>query len=148
MSERADERPDLDNHDAIETMVHQFYAKVNIDPLLGPLFNDVARVEWPSHLDKLTAFWCRVLLNQPGYAGNPFRAHVDIHSQQCFTRNHFDRWLRLFHETVDADWSGPYAEAAKEMGRRVAAVHSNQLIGERFIFDPDRRTIPLGVTLG
>lgn len=139
--------PDLDNHDDIEAMVHAFYGKVRIDPLLGPLFNDVAKVDWPTHLDKLTAFWSRVLINQAGYAGNPFRAHANIHDQQCFTRNHFDRWLRLFHETIDADWAGPYAEHAKMMGRRVAEVHSNQLIGERFVFDPDRRTIPLGVSL-
>jgi hemoglobin len=139
--------PDLDNREAIATMVDNFYGKVRIDPLLGPMFNDVAKVDWPEHLVKLTAFWSRALLNEPGYAGNPFRAHANIHAQQCFTRNHFDRWLRLFHDTIDADWAGPYAEGAKEMGRRVAAVHSNQLIGERFIFDPDRHTIPLGVSL-
>ncbi|MBS1847949.1 MAG: group III truncated hemoglobin [Actinobacteria bacterium] len=141
------ETRDLDNRGDIEAMVHAFYGKVQVDPLLGPLFNDVAAVDWPTHLDKLTAFWSRVLLNEPGYAGNPFRAHVNIHEQQCFTRNHFERWLRLFHETIDSTWSGPYSEAAKEMGRRVAAVHSNQLIGERFVFDPNRRMIPLGVSM-
>lgn len=138
---------DLDNRNDIETMVHRFYGKVRVDPLLGPLFNDVAQVDWPEHLDKLTAFWSRALLGEPGYVGNPFRAHVQIHDQQCFTRNHFDRWLRLFHDTIDAHWAGPYAEGAKEMARRVAAVHSNQLIGERYEFDPDRHTIPLGVSL-
>lgn len=140
-------KPDLDTRDAIATMVDTFYGQVRIDPLLGPMFNDVAKVDWPEHLVKLTAFWSRVLLNEPGYAGNPFRAHADIHEQQCFTRNHFERWLRLFHDTIDAGWSGPYAEGAKEMGRRVAAVHSNQLIGERFVFDPNRHMIPLGVAL-
>ncbi len=141
------DKGDLDNREAIQSMVHRFYGKVRIDPLLGPMFNDVAKVDWPEHLDKLTAFWSRALLGQPGYGGNPFRAHANIHVQQCFTRNHFERWLRLFHDTIDADWAGPYAEGAKEMGRRVAAVHSNQLIGERFEFDPNRHTIPLGVAL-
>ena len=143
-----DDLPDLDNPDDIGRMVRTFYNKVRVDPLLGPMFNDVAKVDWPEHFEKLTAFWCRALLDMPGYGGNPFRAHAKIHEQQCFTRNHFERWLRLFHDTIDADWAGPYAEAAKAMGRRVAAVHSNQLIGERFEFDPDRRMIPLGVPIG
>ncbi len=143
-----DESCDLDNPDAIGTMVRRFYTKVGVDPLLGPMFNEVAKVDWPELFAKLTAFWCRALIDVPGYAGNPFRAHANIHAQQCFTRNHFDRWLRLFHETIDDGWSGPRAETAKALGRRVAEVHSNQLIGERFVFDPDRRTIPLGVGLG
>ncbi len=59
-------------------MVRRFYADVAMDDLLGPMFNDVARVDWSVHLPKLTAFWCRALLDQQGYAGNPFRAHARI----------------------------------------------------------------------
>lgn len=140
--------PDLDNPDDIGTMVRRFYTKVGVDELLGPLFNDVAKVDWPEHFDKLTAFWCRALIGQPGYAGNPFRAHANIHNQSEFTRAHFEHWLRLFHETIDADWAGPHAEGAKQMARRVAAVHANQLIGEPVEFDPASRSIPIGATPG
>lgn len=34
---------------------------VDGDDLLGPVFNEVAQVNWPEHLAKLTAFWCRAL---------------------------------------------------------------------------------------
>lgn len=137
--------PDLNTTDEIGSMVRSFYTKVGVDDLLGPLFNDVAKVDWPDHFVKLTAFWSRALIGEPGYAGNPFRAHVEIHSQSAFTEAHFLRWLQLFHETIDAGWSGPYAEGAKEMARRVAAVHANQLIGEPVFFDLEDRSVPLGV---
>ena len=57
---------DLDSPEEIAEMVRRFYADVAMDDLLGPMFNDVARVDWSEHLPKLTAFWCRALLGLPG----------------------------------------------------------------------------------
>ena len=111
-------------------MVRRFYADVAQDGLLGPVFNDVARVDWSEHLPKLTAFWCRALLGITGYAGNPYRAHALIHAQRPFTPAHFERWLTLFHDTVELGWIGPRATAALELASNVARVHSHQLIGK------------------
>lgn len=110
-------------------MVRRFYADVAMDDLLGPMFNDVAQVDWSEHLPKLTAFWSRALLGHQGYAGNPFRAHAEVHQQQPFTRAHFERWLSLFHETLDLGWVGPNADRASELARNVARVHGDQLLG-------------------
>jgi len=71
---------DLDTDTEIAEMARRFYADVTQDDLLGPMFNEVARVDWSEHLSKLTAFWCRALLNEPGYQGNPFRAHALVHA--------------------------------------------------------------------
>ena len=120
---------DLDDPEEIAEMVRRFYADVAQDELLGPLFDDVARVDWSEHLPKLTAFWCRALLGIPGYVGNPFQAHAHIHHQQPFTAAHFERWLSLFHETVELGWVGPHADRAAELADNVARVHSQQLIG-------------------
>ncbi len=128
-SRRADPDRDLDSPEEITEMVRRFYADVTQDDLLGPLFNDVARVDWSEHLPKLTAFWCRALLGIPGYVGNPFQAHTHIHSQRPFTVEHFERWLSLFHETLDLGWVGPRADRAAELADNVARVHSQQLIG-------------------
>ena len=57
-------------------MVRRFYQDVAQDDLLGPVFNDVAQVDWVEHLPKLTLFWCRALLGMEGYVGNPFRSHA------------------------------------------------------------------------
>src|SRR3546814_1960304 len=75
---------DLDDESEIAEMVRRFYADVAQDDLLGPMFNDVAQVDWSEHLPKLTAFWSRALLGRSGYAGNPFRAHALVHAQEPF----------------------------------------------------------------
>lgn len=124
---------DLDDPGEIAEMVRRFYADVTQDDLLGPMFNDVARVDWSEHLPKLAAFWCRALLGQPGYSGNPFRAHALVHQQRAFTPAHFERWLTLFHETLELGWIGPVADRAVALADNVARVHSQQLLGEAVV---------------
>lgn len=124
---------DLDDPGEIAEMVRRFYADVTQDDLLGPMFNDVARVDWSEHLPKLAAFWCRALLGQEGYAGNPFRAHALVHQQRAFTPAHFERWLTLFHETLELGWIGPLADRAATLADNVARVHSQQLLGEAVV---------------
>src|SRR5690606_25582452 len=85
------ELPDLDEPGDVAELVRRFYADVAQDDLLGPLFNDVARVDWSEHLPKLTAFWCRALFGIEGYVGNPFRAHLEVHARSPFTLAHFHR---------------------------------------------------------
>jgi hemoglobin len=120
---------DLDSPEQIAGMVRRFYADVAQDDLLGPMFNDVAQVDWSEHLPKLTAFWCRALLGVPGYRGNPFRAHMTVHAQHAFTPQHFERWLTLFHETLALGWTGPNTRRAGDLADDVARVHSHQLLG-------------------
>src|SRR3546814_8397389 len=107
---------DLDDESEIAEMVRRFYADVAQDDLLGPMFNDVAQVDWSEHLPKLTAFWSRALLGRSGYAGNPFRAHALVHAQQPFTLAHFERWLTLFHEPTLPRWVG--TRTARRSGNR------------------------------
>jgi len=110
-------------------MVRRFYQDVAQDDLLGPVFNDVAQVDWVEHLPKLTAFRCRALLGTGGYAGNPFRAHSLINDRAPFTAAHFDRWLDLFHDAVELGWTGPNAQRPLDLAHDVARVHAGQLIG-------------------
>lgn len=127
---------DLDSPEEIAELVRRFYQDVAQDGLLGPMFNDVAQVDWADHLPKLTAFWCRVLLGIPGFAGNAMVAHIEVHDQEAFRHEHFQQWLDLFHEHVDLGWSGPLAEAAKEFARRVAFAHSSRLTGTPYEYRP------------
>lgn len=120
---------DLDSPEEIAEMVRRFYADVAQDDVLGPVFNDVAQVDWSEHLPKLTAFWCRALLDLSGYAGNPFKAHAQVHRRRPFTAAHFERWLSLFHETLELGWVGPRADQAAALADNVARVHSRELIG-------------------
>ena len=67
-------RPDLDTPEQIADMVRRFYTSVDTDDILGPVFNDVARVDWDRHLPKLTAFWARALLGIDGFYAGGARA--------------------------------------------------------------------------
>ena len=136
-SPRPDPTRDLDTPEQISEMVRRFYADVAQDDLLGPMFHDVAQVDWSEHLPKLAAFWCRALLGQPGYQGNPFRAHQLVHAQREFTPAHFERWLTLFHETLELGWTGPNAQRALDLADNVARVHSHQLLGQAVSIDSD-----------
>lgn len=121
---------DLDTVDDVAEMVRRFYADVAQDELLGPVFNDVAEVDWSEHVPRLTQFWSRVLLGvHSGYDGNPLQAHARIHARHPFTPAHFERWLELFTETVELGWSGPVAERAITLANNVARVHRTQLLG-------------------
>jgi hemoglobin len=129
LRERAFPAPirDLDDPGEVTEMVRRFYSDVAQDDLLGPIFNTVVRVDWSEHLPKLTEYWCRLLLGQAGYSGNPLRAHLLVHQKSPFTDQHFERWLDLFCETVDLGWTGPNAEQAKTFAVRVARAHGRQL---------------------
>ncbi|MDQ1568971.1 MAG: hemoglobin [Actinomycetota bacterium] len=121
---------DLCDPGEVAEMVRRFYSDVAQDDLLGPMFNNVARVDWSEHLPKLTDFWCRVLFSLPGYAGSPLRAHQLVHEKRAFTGRHFQRWLDLFFETVDLGWIGSNAEKVKAFAVKVARAHGRQLIGQ------------------
>ena len=133
---RREIRGDLDGPAEVAEMVRRFYADVAQDDLLGPLFNDVARIDWAAHLPKLTAFWCRALFSMPGYEGNPYRSHQLIDARSPFTVEHFRRWLELFEDTLDTGWNGPKVEQARALAHKVAAVHCNQIVGQHLTLLP------------
>lgn len=135
-------RGDLDSIDEIAEMVRRFYADVAQDELLGPMFEDVAQVDWSEHLPKLTAFWARALLGLPGYVGNPYRSHAEVNAKAAFQPAHFERWLGLFSETLD-DWEGPNVERALELAANVARVHSQQLSGAPVVLARGRHHQPI-----
>jgi hemoglobin len=83
----------------IHELVHAFYAKVRLDPTLGPIFNRVVGDHWDAHLAKLCDFWSSVLLMTGRFKGTPMAAHARIPDIQPA---HFAHWLRLFHETAEA----------------------------------------------
>ena len=121
-------RPDLDSRVRIACLVRAFYRDVAQDDLLGPVFA-AAHVDWPAHIDTLTDFWAWQLLGERGYEGNPLRAHEPLHARRPLETAHFERWLAIFDETVDAEYRGPFAELAKQRARRMARAMQRLLAG-------------------
>jgi hypothetical protein len=67
---------DIATSDDVALLVDQFYGKVRYDDLLGPIFNDVAQVDWPAHMATLYSFWETMLLGTGTYRGAPFPKHA------------------------------------------------------------------------
>lgn len=101
-------RGDIKDSEDIKRLVDAFYEKVNRDEFLGPIFNDVAKVDWASHLPTMYRFWESMLLGEGNYQGAPFPKHAVLPVAQ----GHFERWLALFAETVRENFAGPKSEEA------------------------------------
>lgn len=106
----------LESREDIVLLVNSFYDKVRKDGLIGPIFTDVAKVNWDEHLPKLQNFWSDLLLGEDTYRGHPFPPHMRLNLKPA----HFEQWLRLFVETVDEYFIGLKAEEAKARALRIA----------------------------
>lgn len=114
---------DIINRKDIELLVNAFYAKVNADTLLSPVFNQEVSVHWDRHLPIMYDFWATMLLGEKTYLGNPFLKHIPL----AVDKTHFERWLQLFLETVDELFNGQVAEEAKIRARNIASVFQYKL---------------------
>lgn len=104
------------NLDDVKMMVDTFYGKVRGDDLLGPVFN--ARIEdrWAQHLEKMYSFWQTTLLGEHTYSGRPFPPHATL----PVGHQHFERWVKLFTETIDELFTGEKADEAKWRASKIA----------------------------
>lgn len=107
----------------IKLLVDSFYARVRKDDLLGPIFNEKIGNKWPEHLEKLSRFWQTILLQEHTYYGSPFAPHAEL----PVDKNHFDRWLYLFFETVDENFTGEKAKEAKTRAEKMAQMFYSKI---------------------
>jgi hemoglobin len=93
----------------IASVVDAFYAKVRVDPALGPVFGRaIADEAWPEHLSVIRDFWSTVMLKSGRYQRNPFSAHQRV---EGISPELFDRWLALWRATCRELLSDEAAEA-------------------------------------
>jgi hemoglobin len=120
---------DISGRSDVHDLVVGFYREVVFDDLLSPVFGEVAEVDWAVHIPRLIDYWCRVLLDEPGYRGAILAAHRHVHDLAAFRLEHFDRWYELWARSIDATWRGPVAEHAKSHAVRIGASLARHLVG-------------------
>ncbi|SFE36763.1 group III truncated hemoglobin [Spirosoma endophyticum] len=120
-------RRTLDSPEAVRFLVDSFYKKVQADTFIGPIFTDVAQVDWSNHLPKMYAFWESLILGNNAYDGHPFRPHLVINQKHTLTIDHFERWLQLFSETITENFTGEAAEQVRQRATQIALVWNNKL---------------------
>ena len=98
---------DIETREDIVQLVDVFYTKIVKDELLSPFFK---HLNFEKHLPKMVDFWAFVLLDEVGYSTNV----TDKHLNMRLKKEHFDRWISLFNETIDTLFNGDKANLAKE----------------------------------
>lgn len=128
-------KPDIAVIEDIRLFVDEFYARVGKNELIGPIFNEKLEGHWDAHLQKMYRFWQTILLHEHTYSGSPFLHHMKL----PIYKEHFNTWLNLFHQTIDAHFEGPVAEEAKSRAGKMALMFEAKL--DYLRNNPD--TIPL-----
>lgn len=118
----------------IEEVVKHFYARVRMDPVLGPLFNTILSNDpniWRIREAKIANFWANAILHERSYDGNPMLVHSGI---SALDPDMFVNWLALFDQTLSdelpANLALQWSTLAHRIGRRLRfgvenAQHSN-----------------------
>ena len=110
------------NREDIKIIIDGFYEKVKADDVIGFIFNDIAKVNWEEHLPIMYDFWEATVLGTTVYTRNAMSPHFKLNEQIKLTAIHFDRWLKLFTETIDRLYSGEKAEEMKMIGKNIAGL--------------------------
>ena len=102
---------------SIGKLVREFYAKVRSDKRLGPIFAREITGDWEPHLEKMTDFWCSVILKSGDYHGRPVPAHLKL---KDVTEADFDIWQGLFGQTAAELFAPQTAAVFVERAERIA----------------------------
>lgn len=112
------EKCDILNEADVAELVNVFYTKIRHDELLFSVFGPIIKDNWERHLEGMTDFWSTLLLYTRKYSDDPLDKHLPL----PINKEHFDRWLYLFNETIDELFSGQIAENAKKRAFSIARI--------------------------
>lgn len=118
---------DIETRADIEMLVNTFYAKIIGDKLLGNIFQDIVKVNWPNHLATMYNFWENIVLFTGNYEGNPMNLQQHLHVIAPLETVHFDRWNQLFIDTLDSLFEGKKAELAKQRTINISTIIKEKL---------------------
>lgn len=103
-------------------LISTFYEKVRADELIGPIFNNIANVDWPQHLPIMYDFWESMLLDTGTYTRNAMEPHFRLNEKVRLLPEHFERWIHLFEAAVRQLFQGEKAELAITRARSVRGI--------------------------
>lgn len=118
---------DIRSRADIEQVIHHFYTKVRNDDLLNVFFTEIVPVNWEKHLPVMVDFWENTIFYTGNYEGNPMRKHAQIHQKKKLEVQHYQRWLSLWRETIDDEFSGEKAEMMKSRGEGIATIMQQKI---------------------
>lgn len=111
------------NETNINLLVKVFYSKVLKDEIISPFFidklgNKMDSEEWQKHIVIISDFWLTVSTGKGTYNGSPFAPHMQINGLK---KESFERWLKLFFETLDEIFIEEIANSFKKRSSIIAS---------------------------
>jgi hemoglobin len=119
---------DIANRNDVELLVNTFYAKVIADQELGHIFQEIAKVDWPTHLSVMYDFWENIILFTGTYEGNPMNLHQHLHHITPLNEHHFEQWNYLFLKAVDELFEGTKASLAKQRALSISLIIKKKIL--------------------
>lgn len=114
---------DIRDKEDIKVFVDNFYKKIQADEKMGPIFAmRIADENWPNHLERMYSFWNTILFFQREYSGRPFPKHIGLPIDHTY----FERWVELFHQTIDENFVGTQANEAKRRAENMGKLFSHK----------------------
>ena len=111
---------DIETYEECQFLIERFYEKLMSDAHIGHYFRDL---NLSKHIPRVAEFWAFILIDRTGYTGNM----MDAHARLPLKVNDFDRWLALFHETVNEHFGGVKANLAIERSSLIAWTMKSKL---------------------
>lgn len=113
-------KKDIINRADIILLVDTFYTKVQQNGKIGPIFTEIAKVDWSHHLPKMYDFWESILFGKAIYKGNPMLTHFALREKANMQQEEFNTWKDIFFATVDELFEGEQAETIKQKAQSIA----------------------------
>lgn len=113
---------DIESRADIERFLWAFYEKAFRDDLIGRFFTEVVPLDLDTHIPVIADFWESVVFGTRGYRKNVMQVHQHIHQLSPIQKDHLDRWVQLFTQTVDEFFQGPRATLMKHRAASVATL--------------------------
>ncbi|TCD29184.1 group III truncated hemoglobin [Pedobacter psychrodurus] len=113
-------KKDIHNREDIVLLVDTFYKQVALNKQIGPIFTDVAKVDWSHHLPKMYNFWESIVFGKAIYKGNPMLTHFALNERTPLQTEAFETWKHLFFKTVDDLFTGENADLIKQKAQSIA----------------------------
>lgn len=120
---------DIETRQDLENLMQAFYSKALSDEIIGFIFTEVAKLDLAHHLPIIVDFWEMVLFQsvnfQEKYGRSPMQVHLQLNEKTPLKKEHFARWLKIFNQTIDENFTGEKAEMAK---MRAVSIANTMLI--------------------
>jgi hemoglobin len=109
----------------IATIVDTFYHRATQDAMIGYLFEGL---DLQNHLPTIHDFWENILFRTGSYKGGMMYKHFALNARKPLQVAHFERWLELFTQTVDQNFSGEHVEVMKQYARTIAQTMQERIL--------------------